>query len=177
MTRERRWIVGLAIVATLSLALNLVVAGIVIAHRSDPPPPPFDLGSPAVMEQMFRELSPEGRAVMLDSLRVGRKELRDSFKALREIKREIKQIVEADAVDQPALKAAFDRLTVLTTTVQTRLQQSFVEGVAKLSIDDRKRLRPGRGDGKPPGDGPPPPPPGDGPPPFPPGDGPPPQMP
>jgi uncharacterized membrane protein len=153
MTRERRWIVGLAIVATLSLALNLVVAGIVIAHRSDPPPPPFNLGSPGVIEQMFRDLSPEGRAVMLESMRDGRKELRDSFKALREMKREIKHIIEADTVDQVALTAALDRLAALTTAVQTRLQQAFIEGVVKLSIEDRKRLRPGP---PPPGDGPPP---------------------
>lgn len=168
MTRERRWIVGLAIVATVSLALNLIVAGIIIAHRMDGPPPLLDLAGPAFPDQIIGELSPEGRTAMQDSWREGRRALRDDFKALREMKREIKMLLDAEVLDRPALEAALDRVSTLTSRIQAGAQKSFLEGVSKLSADDRRRLRPARADrpDRPPRDAPPPP--GDMPPPVPP---------
>lgn len=176
MTRERRWIVGLAVVATVSLALNLIFAGITIAHKFDSPPPLLDFASPAFPGQMFSELSPEGRATMEEGWRDTRRELRGEFKAIREVRREVKELLAAETLDRPALEAALDRVSAATDRIQARFQQTFVDSITKLTAEDRRRLRPSRPE-RPDrrGDTPPPPPPGDGAPPVPPG--PPPQVP
>lgn len=184
MTVERRWIIGLIAALTLSLAANLVIAGIVAARHFDNPPPPFSFESPSSAEGLFGEISPEGRAAVRATMRDARRDLKDTYKAMRTLRAEIKTLLYADTLDRAALEAALDKLTALSASVQSRVQHSFVEAVSRMSAEDRRRFTPAprperprrhdaggppppRGpgpglegaspDGPPPGDGPPPP--------------------
>lgn len=188
MTFERRWIIGLIAALTLSLAANLVIAGIVVARHFDNPPPPFSFESPSSAEGLFGEISPEGRAAVRATMRDARRDLKDTYKAMRTLRAEIKTLLYADTLDRAALEAALDKLTALSASVQSRVQHSFVEAVSHMSAEDRRRFtpaprpdRPRRHDaGGPPRDGAPPPPQGPGPGPGPEGappDGPPPDRP
>lgn len=168
MTVERRWIIGLIAALTLSLAANLVVAGIVVSRRFDNPPPPFSFESPTGAEGLFGEISPEGRAAVRATMRDARRDLKDTYKEMRVLRAEIKTLLYADTLDRAALEAALDKLTALSASVQSRVQHSFVEAVSRMSAADRRRFtpparpeRPRRHEaGGPPQDGPPPPPPG-----------------
>lgn len=168
MTVERRWIIGLVAALTLSLGANLVIAGITIArHIEAPPPPPFSFETPTGVEGMFGDLSAEGRAVVRQSMRESRRDLRDTYRQMRVVQTEIKSLLDAQALDRTALEAAFAKLAALKADVQTRLYRDFVEVASKLSAEDRRRFTPARPDrpprhrdqgGKPAEDMPPPPP-------------------
>ncbi|PWR17889.1 periplasmic heavy metal sensor [Zavarzinia aquatilis] len=175
MTVERRWIIGLIAALTLSLAGNLVIAGIVVARRFDNPPPPFSFETPSGAEGMFGELSPDGRAAVRATMRDARRDLKDTYKEMRGLRAQIRALLYADVLDRPALEAALDKLTALSASVQSRVQHSFVEAVTHMSAEDRRRFTPARPErprrhdaGGPPPEAPPPgetPPPGDMPPP------------
>ncbi|MFA5122091.1 periplasmic heavy metal sensor [Zavarzinia sp.] len=152
MTVDRRWFIGLIVALVVSLGANLVVAGIVVAHRwVPPPPPPFALGGPSATEGLFGQLSPEGRDVVRETMRATRKELRDEFLALRESRKQVKALLEADPLDQAALAAALDHMNAQNAAIQARYQRAFVEVASKLSVEDRRRFKPSRADdGRPP---------------------------
>lgn len=169
MTVERRWIIGLIAALTLSLAGNLVVAGIVVARRFDNPPPPFSFETPSGVEGLFGDISPDGRAAVRATMRDARRDLKDTYKEMRALRAEIKTLLYAEVLDRAALEAAFDKLTALSASVQSRVQHSFVEAVSHMSAEDRRRFTPARPErprrhdaGGPPAEGPPP---GDMPPP------------
>lgn len=145
MTAERRWIIGLVIALTVSLAGNLLVAGVVASHWfDDRPPPPVSLANPYMVEGLFEDLSPEGRDVLRNSLRGARRDLKDTFRELHGARRELRRLMVADPFDRAAFEAATARMTALGDAVEHRMQQAFTEAVSQMSLEDRQHFKPGR---------------------------------
>ncbi|PWR18026.1 periplasmic heavy metal sensor [Zavarzinia compransoris] len=145
MTVDRRWIIGLIVALTLSLAANLVVAGLILAHRG--PPPPFNMGSPSAVEGLFGELSPAGQEIVRETMRAARRDMRETVETLREARREVRRLMEAETLDKAALATTLERVRRLGDAVEQRMEAAFVEAAGQLSPEDRKRFRPGRSDG------------------------------
>lgn len=142
MTVDRRWFYGLIAALTLSLAGNLVVAGLILAHRA--PPPPFALGSPSAVEGLFGQLSPEGEATVRETMRAARHDMREQMEALREARRDVRRVMEAENFDRAALAAALEKVRTLGDAVEQRMEAAFVTAAEKLTPEDRKRFRPGK---------------------------------
>lgn len=142
MTVDRRWFYGLIAALTLSLAANLVVAGLILAHRA--PPPPFALGSPSAIEGLFGQLSPAGEDIVRETLRAARRDTREQMEALREARREVRRVMEAESFDRAALAAALAKVRTLGDAVEQRMEAAFVTAAEKLTPEDRKRFRPGK---------------------------------
>lgn len=146
MTAERRWIIGLVVALTVSLAGNLLVAGVVASRWFDRPPPPLSFAGPSMIEGLFEDLSPEGSKIMRSAMHEARRDLRPTFGELREARQEVRRLLEAEDFDRAAFDAAMARVDTLGDTVEARMEKGFADAVGQLSAEDRRRFKPGRPD-------------------------------
>jgi uncharacterized membrane protein len=141
----------LSIILAISVAVNLLLAGIMVgrAFRHRPPPPPDAHGFHA---------DREGRKGPLRGLfREHGDALRDKRRSMGDARRTARDALAAEPFDRAALERALEALRKETTASQEIMHRAIVESAAKGSPDERKKLghaleRPGMGrDGRGPG--------------------------
>lgn len=145
MARDRRWIIGLATALTLSLALNLLVAGVMISNRLDGRRPSFGGiggGGGRMFEQLFRDLSPGVREQLSQSFQALKPARQDDYKAIRQARAEIARLIAAERLDRAALEAQFTIIEGRTAAMQQRLNRAFIDGVVALPLAERQRIAP-----------------------------------
>ena len=125
-----------------SLALNLVVAGLMLGHRLRPahPLPP---GMAARLAQdasapLVRDLSPEKRAQVRAIFETHRGQNRVLWQAVRERRAEVTKVLEAELFDQPGYVSAMTRLIETEAKARSAAQPTFAEVAAVLSAKERQ---------------------------------------
>ncbi|MEY2884972.1 MAG: hypothetical protein RL490_2696 [Pseudomonadota bacterium] len=139
--------------ATLA-ALALAVAAPALAQSAPPAPPPG--AQPMVQKRMmllrrgpgggagmmergptFATMSDAGQAIMRDALRAAadRKAEHDAVKAARD---KLLAVLEADKLDNAALKRAADEERAAANAGRERAQATMIDAFNKLTVADRK---------------------------------------
>lgn len=153
-----------------SLAVNLVIAGVVLGHRMRPPPQHgpglggrMHHGGPAAF---VRDLSPERRDELRGIFERHRGEHRALWQALRDRHADVKKALETEPFDKTAYVATMTRFIEAEAAARTAVQPTFAEIAAALTLAERRDfvinqrhirqqlLGPGKGPGKQPDKGP-----------------------
>lgn len=138
----------------LSVAVNLVVAGFVVARLHGGPPPP---GSEVerIVSMGTRGFPPEIQKAIADGAIAKRAEIRQRLDDVQAARRQMFDAMRADPFDPAALDAAYANLRDKTEALQEAGQQIVAQAVANAPAEVRARIRPPRGG--PENAGPPPP--------------------
>ena len=125
----------LSIALAISVAVNLLIAGIFVgrAFHRRPPPPEHDKSA------LHRES--DGRRAPLRGLyREHGDELRDKRRAIGEARRTARAALEAEPFDRAALERALEALRKETGASQEIMHKAIVEAASKGSPEERKKL-------------------------------------
>ena len=148
----------------VSLVVNFVGAGYLIAARFWHEPPP--MGFTRAVLLAGRIYPPEIQDALKEALGKRPEALRRAFRAMREARRETFEAMRADPLDPARLAAALADERARTEELQEAGHAILAAAVAAAPADVRAEIRPMRGregkagrgpDGKGPPDGPPPP--------------------
>ncbi len=143
MARERRWIIGLGLALTLSLAANLLVAGVTISNRLDGHRPGFGGGvGGRNFEALFARLSPAARDQLSERFQALKPERQEDYRAIRKARAAIGQLIAAEPLDRAALEAQFAIIESRSAAMQQRLNRAFIDGVSALAPAERQRIAP-----------------------------------
>ncbi len=147
---RRTTLIGALVV---SVALNLLIAGVLIGRFSSrhPPTPPPGAWAAGELSAETRSRVREHMARQMESVRPMRRELRDAQDGIR-------AAVLAEPYDPEALKAALARLRSVTSRYQQLLHEGLAEIAAELPVEERgalvrTALERAHGGGRPPGPG------------------------
>lgn len=137
----------LAIVAFVSLAGNMFLAGLVIGRGFWAPLPvdgPGRAGLGREMEFTLRSLSrgldEETRHKLRQEVRKRRADLRPVMAEITDVLRSLRRQMGEEEVDKAAVTASFARLRVLHSELQAPLQALIVDVAAELPPDKRRAL-------------------------------------
>ncbi len=131
---------------TLCATAALLAAALAAPTPAQAPPPPPPAGAQAAPEpgkmrayrmerrQAFGNVSPEGRKVLVEALRMS-KEDRAAIVAQRD---RINALIGADRLDVAALRRAMDEERRLVQQQHARRQAAMLAAIQKLSAEDRK---------------------------------------
>jgi uncharacterized membrane protein len=126
----------LSIALAVSIAVNLLIAGIFVGrafHRR--PPPPSERDVPGLRAER------DGRRAPLRGLFLEHDdELRDKRRAIGEARRTARVALEAEPFDRAALERALEALRKETGASQEILHKAIVEAASKGSPEARKKL-------------------------------------
>lgn len=129
-----RHLLGIALLA--SLAVNVLLAGIVIGRWVDHGP---HYGSSRFDREAAREaLSPEARAVVDEIWERHHAAVRDKFKAAKQARRDFEALLQADEVDRAALDRAQAEMSARWAEARAEMVRSMTELALALSPEDRK---------------------------------------
>ena len=136
--RTDKWLIG-GLIA--SLAINLLLVGIVLGHMSGFGPPPGMGPDPTVgFFRVLGFLSEERRAAITPELR---QKMDDVIPLLREVRHDQHDVfaaLGAEPFDPNALAKTLADLRANLTNVQATSHQSFVAMAASLTPDERRAL-------------------------------------
>jgi uncharacterized membrane protein len=127
----------LSIVLAVSIALNLLLGGIMLGralHRPHPPPR-AEREAPA-----FRHEREGKRAAARGLFREQSEALRDKRTAIGEARRTAQTALESEPFDRAALERALESLRKETAASQEIVHKAIVEAASKGSADERKEL-------------------------------------
>ena len=153
----------LSIALAISVAVNLLLAGIMVgrAFRHRPPPPPDgrdEFGFRAERDDAAKSPAGDGRRGPLRGVfREHGDALRDKRRSIGDARRTARAALEAEPFDRAALERALEALRKETTASQEIMHRAIADAAAKGPPEERKKLgraleRPGVGrDGRGPG--------------------------
>ena len=137
----------LALVAFVSLAANLFVAGFWLARVSQGDAAGGgERGRPDwgdvefTLNRLGQNLSPDAQEMVRETLRDRRGELRPLFFDIRRTRMKIADEFAADEVDADALKALFADMRALRAELQRPVQETIVEVAVSLPAEERRAL-------------------------------------
>lgn len=139
-----RAIVILGIVAVISIAVNLFLAGSIVGHGFRPPPgpPPIE----ARFDMLSRDLPPEDQKVVQEILDRHREDIMAKWHALRGTPNDVSEAFRADPFVPADAQAAFARSNARFTAFRDAIQEAAIEIASRISPEGRKRLHfPGGG--------------------------------
>lgn len=118
-----------------SMAVNLLVAGVLIGRIGVKPPqdaPP--------MAWAARELDPEVQQLLRRRMREALPSVRPVRQEMRSASLELRRLMAADEFDPKAAKAALARMRGITDRYQQLVHENLVELAAELPKDQRAAL-------------------------------------
>jgi uncharacterized membrane protein len=127
----------LSIALAVSIALNLLLGGIMLGrvfHRPHPPPRAEREGPAARFERDGR------RGPLRELFREQGDALREKRRAIGEARRTARTALESEPFDRAALERALETLRKETGSSQELMHRAIVEAAAKGSADERKKL-------------------------------------
>ena len=129
-------------VLVLSLALNLLLAGVVGVWVVRPifrgPPAPMDFGR--VVERMSHRLSETDAAALKKAYAAHRDEMSRLNDEIRNARRKVRDVLQSDSFDPDALKAAMDEVRAARSQLEAAIQNVMREGATAMSPEGRRRL-------------------------------------
>lgn len=129
---NQRWV---PVVLLVSLAINLLLAGVVLGRWTF-----ADAARPPPMAWATREMDPEAQAQLRPLLRrtlARTQALRDQ---LRGVTRDIEQLISAEPMDQQAMERALTRLRRVSSAYQEAMHDAILQALPQLSIEQREQL-------------------------------------
>jgi uncharacterized membrane protein len=134
-----RGIVALAVVAILSVALNLFLAGNQLGHHFRGP------GSPPNFEErlhgVWHDLPAADQPIAQDVLDHHMSEIMEKWRAFRPANQHVIQVMHADPFDPAEAKASFDIANQRSAELRTAVQNMLLEAAQKISPEGRKHIR------------------------------------
>ena len=126
---------GLILALLVSVAVNLLIAGVIIGRGSLPKPPP----APPPMEWVARDLKPETQRNIMRALRSRQNEFRPLREDMRLATMGVRKAISASEADyDPALLAeALANMRDVTLRYQELVHRSLVEVTADLPREER----------------------------------------
>lgn len=126
---------GLMLALLLSVAINLLVAGVVIGRGTLPKPPP----GPPPMEWVARDLNPETQRKMMRALRSRQSEFRPLREDMRLATMGVRKAISAseDDYDPARLDEALANMRDVTLRYQELIHRSLVEVTADMPREER----------------------------------------
>jgi hypothetical protein len=123
----------------LSLALNLVLIGLVVAWELNLPAPPRQ---PLVtwQREIMPSLSPADAAIAADAAgRIADAQAAGDLAVHNQYKK-IRGILAVDPLDRTALAAAFDEMADIRREQQLKVGKAFTEELDAVSLDGRRKM-------------------------------------
>jgi uncharacterized membrane protein len=134
------WVLAAALL--VSLALNVLVAGVVLG-RLRGPPPGDDFGH--VVAMIARPYPPEIQHEIMEEAHDNQGGLREKFDALRDARRAVFEAMRTEPFDPAKLDAAYANARSTADTMQVAIQGIEAGAIAKAPADVRQRIRPPHG--------------------------------
>ena len=149
-SERSRW---LTIVAVVSLAINLLIAGVVAGHllsgrhhigrepemmRGDNRMP--DRPGEAVIQRMTAAVPAENRAVFMAVIAEHRQQIADAGRQVRDARIKVRDAMAADPFDRAKLDQAFAELRERSQQLQASLHATVSDAASKLPPEARARL-------------------------------------
>lgn len=129
-----RWYLAGGLLLALSLAGNLLAAGVLLGrHMADGPlqhRPPFTRGVPEEARPALRAAFHERRATF-----------REHMHAIREARARVAELLAAPELDEAALQDAFDRLASRTQAMQSLVHEAILAAAHDLPPEVRAQWR------------------------------------
>jgi uncharacterized membrane protein len=146
MTRQNALLLALL----CSVAMNLLVAGVVIGRAGGEPP-----REPPPMAWAARELEPEVQQMLRSRMRKMLPSVRPLRREIRSANLEVRRAMGRDEFDREVAGAALARMRAATNRYQALLHENLIEVAAELPVEQRATLlraalNRGGGGGKPP---------------------------
>lgn len=150
------------ILFTVSVALNILLAGVILGHFSERYGRHREFRKE--MMRTVEELPPEKRKLITETMRDLKKETRDARRKMRDDRRKIIETLTAPEFDPERFDRDVEELNGSITVLSKELAASVRKVAVKLDRDERMALaafiekghrtrRPGPGPGGPPPDG------------------------
>jgi uncharacterized membrane protein len=133
-----RGILVLAIVAILSVALNLFLAGNQLGHqfRGPMPPPNFEQR----LHTLWRDMPAADQPIAQGILDQHMSEIMEKLRQFRPANQHVVQVMHADPFDPAEAKAAFDTANQRGADLRTAIQSMLIEIAQKVSPEGRKHI-------------------------------------
>jgi uncharacterized membrane protein len=133
-----RGILGLAIVAILSVALNLFLAGNQLGRqfRAPVPPPNFEQR----LHTLWRDMPAADQPIAQGILDQHYSEIIEKWRQFRPASQHVVQVMHADPFDPVEAKAAFDNANQRWAELRTAMQNMLIEIAQKVSPEGRKHI-------------------------------------
>lgn len=125
----------------VSVALNLFLAGMMIAwHMRPPPPPPPGPWFERMIQRMSADLPPADRAILQSSYEARRQELDRMDKEVQAAREKVSAAMRAQPYDPAALEAAMAAARDVREPVIETVEQAVAEAATKMSPEGRAKL-------------------------------------
>jgi uncharacterized membrane protein len=125
----------LSIALAVSIALNLLLAGILVGRAFHRPPHPPERETPA-----FRGERDGNRAPLRKLLREQGGELKEKRRAIAEARRTAQTALEAEPFDRAALERALEALRDETVASQKIMHGAIADAATKGTPEERRKL-------------------------------------
>ncbi len=144
-----KWV---AIALTVSLAVNVFLAGMFVGRHMSGPPMffratmqrpawrPGDSGLPPMVERIASGMSPEYRDILLSTMKRHQSDITAAGTALRDARGKLRQIIGAETLDRAAAEAAAADMRQRSDKFQTALQSAFLDAAQSLPAEGRRQM-------------------------------------
>ncbi len=136
MKTSRALIIGLA----LSLALNLVLAGVFLGRAAGPRPEMHRVDPIFGMRRLITDLPAERAEALAPYYRDYFSAMRPRFRDIRSTQKALRAAMLSEPLDEAALIEALGAFQAQLTDSQRDLQKAFVALAAELTLDERRML-------------------------------------
>lgn len=133
--RRRRWLgIGLAV----SLGLNLLLIGFVVARAVYPVP--RMLGPHMTLYHAAEELSPESRDIVRRVMKARSDDFHAHVRGLKQERRRLNELMMTERLDEAAVAQSLREIRRHNAAIQEEIHAATLEIARQLSADERKRL-------------------------------------
>jgi uncharacterized membrane protein len=133
-----RGILVLAIVAILSVALNLFLAGNQLGHQFRGPMAPSNFEQR--LHGLWRDMPAADQPIAQGVLDQHMSEIMEKWRAFRPANQHVIEVMRADPFDPAEAKAAFDIANQCWAELRTAMQSMLLETAQKISPEGRKHI-------------------------------------
>lgn len=131
----------LRVFLAVSVALNLFLAGVMIAwHLRSPPPPPQGPWFDRMVQRMSTNLPAPDREILLSSYQARRSELARLDKEVQASREKVSAAMRSEPYDPAALEQAMAASREVREPVVATVEQAVAEAAARMSPEGRAKL-------------------------------------
>ena len=134
-----RGILVLAVIAILSVALNLFLAGNQLGRQFRGSPPPMNFEQR--LHGWWRDMPAADQSIAEDIMRQHIGEIQEKWRAFRPANQHALQLMRAENFDPAEAKAALDIANQRLADLKAAMQSTMIEIAQKISPEGRKHLR------------------------------------
>jgi uncharacterized membrane protein len=134
-----RGVLALAIVAIVSVALNLFLAGDQLGREFRGPPPPMNFEQR--LHGWWRDMPPADQSIAEGIMRQHMDEILEKWRAFRPANQHALQLMRGENFDPAEAKAALDIANQRLAELRAAMQSALIEIAQKVSPEGRKHIR------------------------------------